>query len=124
MSIRSIENLKFGSEKNRTSSPIPSPAFSEPISGYKYFSYNDPEKKKYEKPSKNEINRLFNPDLDISKRDKKEIEFIDEQKIAIIEDINKQYERDRETELKLQRGLIANVQTQVVPKVPQVVHQL
>lgn len=47
-----------------------------------------------------------------------ECEFTENQKLQMLEEISAQYVVDRDRELKLQRGLIEDVTTQVVPKIP------
>ena len=70
-SNQSTEGLKYKENKSITNSPNVSISMIETSpAGYQYFSFNDPKKKKYQKPTIQEIDMLFNPELDQRKLDK------------------------------------------------------
>jgi hypothetical protein len=92
--------------------------------GYKYFKMNDPNKPQFRKLSPDELDELFNPEKDKRRMQNQDLEFDEETKISILEDINQQYVVDRVQEQRFKRGIIADVSDKPVPHVPKVVQNL
>lgn len=111
---------KTNSEFALQSSRMNSPSVREDISGYKYFRKNNPKKKKYRKMSPEELNKLFNPEMDRQNLKYQEMEFDDDQKVSLLREISAQYEVDKDRELKIKRGIVADLSAQPVPRVPKI----
>lgn len=70
------------------------------------------------------MDKLFNPKNDRKYVDNQEIEFDEDTKIRLLNEINTQFLVSKEHEMKLRRGLIANVTDKTVPRVPKVLQSL
>jgi hypothetical protein len=92
--------------------------------GFKYFKMNDPNISQFRKISPDELDDLFNPNKDKRLMKNLDVEFNEETKISLLEDINKQYVVDRVFELKAKRGMVADVTGQTVPHVPKIVQNI
>ena len=78
-------------------------------------------KRKYVKATKEEMSLLFDPKNDRKYTIAQDIEFSDNEKVELLNEINSQFVVDKDYELKLKRGIIADVTNKTVPSVPKVI---